>query len=76
MLLRLAPLWPLPPVATGTELLHAFELQSPAEYKVLHPLVKVSPPNPDLYKPLPTPYPDPDRTQNLPRTCPAPSPQP
>ena len=41
VLLRLAPLWALPPVASGEELLHAYELQSPAEYKVLHPLVKV-----------------------------------
>ena len=67
--MRLAPLWPLPPVATGTELLHAFELQSPAEYKVLHPLVKVSPPNPTSTSPyLPL-----TRTQIGPRTCPEPA---
>merc|ERR1719424_1149675 len=41
VLLRLAPLWALPPVASGADLLHPYELQSPAEYKVLHPLVKV-----------------------------------
>ena len=75
-LLRLAPLWPLPPVATGTELLHAFELQSPAEYKVLHPLVKVSPPNLDLHNPLPGPT-DPEPAQNLPSPNPTtPTPQP
>ena len=41
VLLRLAPLWALPPVASAADLLHPYSLQSPAEYKVLHPLVKV-----------------------------------
>ena len=40
VLLRLAPLWPLPPIASDGDG-HAFDLQSPAEYTVVHTLVKV-----------------------------------